>query len=79
MEIVLVAQPVAASLNGANLVVEAFDEAQRDLVLRPTGRRDAIPIPLDHRREVLERLQPLRQALRSLPSGCTDPIVCLYT
>ena len=50
-QVLLVAQAVRAPLYDADLGVEALDEAEGDLVLGLAVGRDAIPVPLDHRRE----------------------------
>ena len=42
-----VAQPVGATFKNADLVVQFFDEAERDLVLGFAVGRDAIPVSLD--------------------------------
>jgi hypothetical protein len=51
--------PVIAALDHPDFVVEAFDEAERDLVLRPTLGRDAVPVTVDHLGELLVRFEPL--------------------
>lgn len=66
MEAILVTQPVAAALDDSDLVVEAFDEPERRLVLGFAVGRDARPVALDQRGELLERLEPL-PALRGAP------------
>ena len=58
-KIFLITQPVRAPLDYANLVVQALDESQRYLVLRPAVSSDPIPMSIDHRGEFLERLEPL--------------------
>ncbi len=64
----LVAQAIRSSLDDANLVVESFDEAQRDFVLRSAIGGDAIPMTLDHLGKFLVRLQPL-------PSQAGTPLI----
>lgn len=59
MQVVLVQQSVAAPLDDADLVVQPFDQAERDLVLRPAVGRDPVPVPLDRLGELLEGLKPL--------------------
>ena len=59
MEVILVVQPITASLDHTDVVVQAFHEAQRHLVLWLAVRRNTIPVRLDQFREVLERRQPL--------------------
>lgn len=58
-QVLLVAEAVSAPLDDADLVVEAFHEAECDLVLGLAVRRDAIPVTLDHSRELLVGRQPL--------------------
>ena len=58
-QVFLVAQAVGAALDDADLVVEALDEAERDLVLRVAVGGDAVPMALDHLGELLVRLEPL--------------------
>src|SRR6266511_2992305 len=58
-EILLIAEPVRAALEHADLVIEALDEAKRHLVLRAAVGRDALPVPFNHRRELLVRAQAL--------------------
>src|SRR3990172_2329139 len=52
-------RPVGAALDHADLVVQALDEAECDLVLRLAVGGDAVPVALDHLRELLEGLEPL--------------------
>src|SRR5262249_5691477 len=58
-EVFLIAQAVGAPLNHPDLGVEALDEAQADLVLRPAVSRNAVPMPIDHLGKLLVRLQAL--------------------
>jgi hypothetical protein len=58
-QVLLVAETVGAPLDDADLVVEAFHEAERNLVLGLAVRRYAVPVTLDHRRELLVGRQPL--------------------
>src|SRR2546427_10733698 len=58
-QVLLVAQPVGTALDHSDLVVESFHETQRYFVLRTTVGGDAVPMPLDHRGELLVRVQPL--------------------
>src|SRR5262249_15822367 len=44
---------VGASLEGADFVVEAFNEAKRDFVFWPAVGGDAVPVALDHIGEAL--------------------------
>ncbi len=68
MEIVFVADAVAASLDDANLVVQAFDKAERHFVLGTAVGGDALPMALDQVRELLEGLQ-------ALPAQCRASLV----
>ncbi len=52
-QIFLVAQSVCATLDDTNLVVHAFDETERYLVLRLAIGGDPIPMPIDHLSEFL--------------------------
>src|SRR5229473_1478779 len=52
-EVLFVAEPVRATLQDADLVVQALDEAERDLVLRTAVGRDPLPVPVNHGRELL--------------------------
>src|SRR3990172_10404464 len=56
-KVLLVAEAVRASLEDSDLVVQALHEAERDLVLGLTIRRDPIPVAFDHRGELLERCE----------------------
>src|SRR6266700_8236025 len=58
-KVVFVAQAVGATLDHPDLVVEPFDEAERDLVLGPAVGRNAVPMTVDHRGELLVRCEPL--------------------
>src|SRR6516165_4687174 len=58
-QIFFVAQAVGAALDHPDLVVEPFDEAERDLVLQLTVGGDPVPMTIDHLGELLVRLEPL--------------------
>jgi hypothetical protein len=58
-EVFLVSKSVGSPLDDADFVVESFDEAERDLVLRLAVGGDAIPVTLDHVGEFLVGLQAL--------------------
>src|SRR5271163_2997984 len=58
-EIFLVFQSVGASLKHADLVVEALDEAERNLVLRFAVSGDSVPVPIDHVGEALVGFEAL--------------------
>src|SRR5262245_33072333 len=58
-QVFLVAQPVSPTLDHPDLVVEPLNEAERDLVLEPTVGGYAVPMALDHGRELLIRFEPL--------------------
>ena len=51
-----VAQAVVPFLDGADLVVEPFDNTQRHLVFQTAAGGDALPMPLDHGGELLAGL-----------------------
>jgi len=46
-------------LKDSDLVVEALDEAERDLVLRLAVGTDPVPMTVDHLCELLVRFEPL--------------------
>ena len=52
-KIFVVAQAVGPSLEDADFVVEAFDEAKRDFVFRFAVGGDAVPVAIDHVGEAL--------------------------
>src|ERR1700757_3268272 len=58
-QILFVAQTVGAALDHPDFVVEAFNKTERDLVLRPTVGRDAVPMTVNHLGEFLVRFEPL--------------------
>src|SRR5437867_4021287 len=58
-EVLFVAQPVGATLEHADLVVQALDEAERHLVLRVAVGGDAVPVPRDHCGKLLVGAEPL--------------------
>ena len=58
-QVFLVAQAVCPALDDADLVVEALDEAERDLVFGLAVGGDAIPMPIDHLGELFKRFEPL--------------------
>src|SRR2546425_8434034 len=58
-QVLLVAEAVGPALDDAHLVVEPLDEAEGDLVLGGTVGRDAVPVTLDHLRELLVGLEAL--------------------
>ena len=58
-QIFLVAQAVGAPLDDADLVVEALNEAERDFVFRLAVGGDTVPMPINHRGELLKRFEPL--------------------
>ena len=58
-QVLFVAQPVGATLEDADLVVQALDEAERHLVLRVAVGGDAAPVSGDHRGKLLVGAEPL--------------------
>src|SRR6266851_9854530 len=58
-EVLLVAEPVRAALEDADLVVQPLDEAERDFVVRTAVGRDPVPVPVNHRGELLVGPQAL--------------------
>jgi hypothetical protein len=58
-QVFLIAEAIGAPLDRTNLVVEALDKPQGDLVLGLTVGHDAVPMSLDHAGEPLEGLQAL--------------------
>ena len=64
-EVLLVAEPVRAALEDADLVVQPLDEAERDFVVRTAVGRDPVPVPVNHRGELLVGSQALPLERRS--------------
>src|SRR5215471_3151704 len=58
-EVFLVAEAVRAALEDADLVVQALDEPEGDLVVWAAVRRDPVPVPVNHRGELLVGSQAL--------------------
>jgi hypothetical protein len=58
-QVFFVAQSVCAALDDADLVVEAFHEAERDLVLGLAIGSDSVLMAIDHLGELLVGTQPL--------------------
>src|SRR2546422_11301203 len=58
-EVLFVAQTVGATLEHADLVVQALDDAERHLVLRVAVGGDAVPVPRDHCGKLLVGAEPL--------------------
>src|SRR5712692_11084371 len=58
-EVLLVPVAVGPALEDADFVVEPLDESEADLVLGVAVGDDPVPVPLDHRRELLVGLEPL--------------------
>ena len=46
-------------MEDADLAVEPLHQAEADLVLRVTVRSDAVPVAINHRRELLIGREPL--------------------
>src|SRR3970040_2510689 len=64
-EVLFVAEPVRAALEDADLVVQPLDEAKGDFVLRAAVGRDPLPVPFNHRGELLVGPQALPLERRS--------------
>src|SRR6266851_10375618 len=64
-EVLFVAEPVRAALEDADLVVQPLDEAERDFVVRTAVGRDPVPVPVNHRGELLVGPQALPLERRS--------------
>ena len=58
-KVLLVAQPVRSALDDTDLVVQPFDETERNLILGFAVRRETVPVTLDHLREGLVGFQTL--------------------
>src|SRR5262245_65801890 len=58
-QIFFVSQSVGSSLDDTNLVIQSFDEPQRDFVFRSAVSGNAVPMLLDHLRKFLVRSKPL--------------------
>ena len=58
-------QAVGSTLDDADLVVQAFDEAQGDLVFGFAVGGNAVPVPLDQGGELFVGFQPLPLQLRA--------------
>src|SRR5215471_221670 len=58
-QIFFVSQSVGTSLGDTNLVIQSFDEPQRDFVFRSAVSGNAVPMLLDHLRKFLVRSKPL--------------------
>src|SRR6266849_2386122 len=59
IQILIVMVAVGATLQDADLVVQALDHPEADLVLRMAVRDDTLPMPLDHVGKALEGLEAL--------------------
>jgi len=58
-QIFFISQSVGAPLDDTNLVVQSFDESQRDFVFRSAVSGDAVPMLLNHLRKLLIGPKPL--------------------
>src|SRR5713101_1029862 len=58
-QVLFVTYAVGATLDHADLVVKALDEAERDFVLGPAVGCNAVPMTVDHGGELFIRLEPL--------------------
>jgi hypothetical protein len=52
-QVLLIAQTIGTALKDADFVVETLDETEGDLVVGTAIGGDAVPVTLDHRRELL--------------------------
>src|SRR5277367_5492474 len=77
-EIFLVVQSVGASLKHVDLVVEALDEAERNLVLPFAVSGDSVPVPIDHVGEALVGFEALPfEAGAPVVEGAAHPALAL--
>src|SRR6266568_4725115 len=67
-EVLLIPEAVCPPLNGTDLVVDAFHEAEGHFVLGAAIGLDPLPVGCDHAGEALERLQ-------TLPAQGVPPLV----
>ena len=79
-KVLFVAKSVGATLKHADFIIQTFDEAERDLILRLAVGGDAIPVSLDHVSEVLVGFQALPFELRppvleELPGPCFAVVI----
>src|SRR4030042_378535 len=79
-EIFFIPQSIGATLNHSDLIVEALDKAQRDLVLGEAVGCDSLPVAVDHLGKLLERLQFLSlqgctPVVEELPGPCNAAVV----
>lgn len=76
-QILLVSETLCPTLDDADLGIQSLHEPQGDLLLRPTVGRDAVPVPLHHGRELLERREgfPL-QGVLPVGEAAPRPPVC---
>src|SRR5271167_2112610 len=79
-QVLLITQAVGAALKDADFVVETLDEAEGDLVVGTAIGGDAVPVTIDHRRELLVRLEPspfkcLLPVLEKAPCPGLAPVV----
>jgi len=58
-QVLLIPQAVGSSLKDTDLVVEAFNKAERDLVLWLAVSSDPRPVLVNHLGKLLVRLEPL--------------------
>ena len=65
-EIIRITQPVSATLEDADFVVEAFDETERDLVFRFAVGGDPIPVSVDANLIGFEPLQDSRASVQRI-------------
>ena len=65
-QVLFIAEAIGLALDDANGVVQPLDATERDFVVGPAVRNDAVPMTFDHLRELLKgfsrcHLRPARQ------------------
>lgn len=64
-QVFLISQPVSSALEDTDLIVQAFDEAEGDFVLRLAVGGESVPVPIDHVGELLVGFEALPLQLRT--------------
>ena len=75
-QVFFVAQSVCATLDDADLIVQTFNESERDLVLGLAVGSDSIPMPIDHLSEFLVGFEalPLQARTPVLEEAACPPL-----